>query len=210
MTKAVWYFDFISPFSYLQLGRFQDLPQDLEIELKPVVFSALLNHWGHMGPAEIPPKRQFVYRFFRWQANQRGMPFILPPVHPFNPLPPLRLALLGGSTLDVVRGIFSFIYGAGQNLEDEVSTTRLGGSLGIPDAYERISEPRIKEQLRANTDEAIAAGVFGVPSFVANGYLFWGDDATNMFLNYLRDPSLFEDSEMLRISSLPMGITRRH
>jgi 2-hydroxychromene-2-carboxylate isomerase len=51
MTKAAWHFDFISPFSYLQLGRFQDLPQDLEIALKPVVFPALLNHWGHMGPA---------------------------------------------------------------------------------------------------------------------------------------------------------------
>ena len=69
MTKAAWYFDFISPFSYLQLGRFQDLPQDLEIALKPVLFSGLLNRWGHMGPAEIPPKRQFVYRFFRWQAE---------------------------------------------------------------------------------------------------------------------------------------------
>jgi 2-hydroxychromene-2-carboxylate isomerase len=208
MTKAAWYFDFISPFSYLQLGRFQDLPQDLEIVLKPVVFGALLSHWGHMGPAEIPPKRQFVYRFFRWQANQRGMPFTMPPVHPFNPLPPLRLALLGGSTREVVRGIFNFIYGEGQNLEDEKSITRLGASLRIPDAYMRISQSRIKEQLKANTDEAIGAGVFGVPSFVADGNLFWGDDATNMFLHYLRDPSLFEDSEMRRISSLPMGITR--
>ena len=172
MNKAAWYFDFISPFSYLQLGRFKDLPQDLEIALKPVVFSALLNHWGHMGPAEIPPKRQFVYRFFRWQANQRGMPFTMPPVHPFNPLPPLRLALLGGSTPEVVRGIFNFIYGEGRNLEDEASITGLGASLGIPDAYKRISEPRIKEQLKEYTDEAIAAGVFGVPSFVAGGNLF--------------------------------------
>ncbi|HEX3944213.1 MAG TPA: 2-hydroxychromene-2-carboxylate isomerase [Rhizomicrobium sp.] len=208
MTKAAWYFDFISPFSYLQLSRFQDLPQDLEIALKPVVFAALLSHWGHVGPAEIPPKRQFVYRFFRWQANQRGMPFVMPPVHPFNPLPALRLALLGGSTPEVVRGIFNFIYGEGRNLEDETSITGLGASLGIRDAYRRISESRIKEQLKANTDEAIAAGVFGVPCFVAGGNLFWGDDATNMFLNYLREPSLFEDSEMLRISSLPMGITR--
>jgi 2-hydroxychromene-2-carboxylate isomerase len=93
-------------------------------------------------------------------------------------------------------------------LEDEASITELGTSMGIADAYKRISEPRIKEQLKVNTDEAIAAGVFGVPTFVAGGTLFWGDDATDMFLNYLRDPSLFEDGEMLRISSLPMGITR--
>jgi 2-hydroxychromene-2-carboxylate isomerase len=41
MTKAAWYFDFISPFSDLQLGRFQDLPQDLEIAFKPVVFAVI-------------------------------------------------------------------------------------------------------------------------------------------------------------------------
>ena len=206
--RTVWYFDFISPFAYLQLGRFQDLPKDLEIAFKPVVFSGLLNHWGNVGPAEIPPKRQFVYRFFKWQANQRGMPFTMPPMHPFNPLPPLRLALLGGSSPDVVRRIFHFIYGEGRNLDDESSITALGATLGISDAYERITGAGIKQQLKANTDAAIAAGVFGVPTFVAGGNIFWGDDATNMFQNYLRDPGLFEDSEMVRISSLPMGITR--
>jgi 2-hydroxychromene-2-carboxylate isomerase len=94
-------------------------------------------------------------------------------------------------------------------LDDEASITALGASLGIPDAYNRISDTSVKEQLKANTDGAIAAGVFGVPTFVVDGNLFWGDDATNMFLNYLRDPALFEDSEMLRISSLPMGVARR-
>ena len=81
------------------------------------------------------------------------------------------------------------------------------------DRIERIVNEQILRNATVDTqvrstDEAIAAGVFGVPSFVADGNLFWGDDATNMFLNYLRDPLLFEDSEMLRISSLPMGITR--
>lgn len=208
MTQATWYFDFISPFAYLQLGRFRDLPQDLEIVFKPVVFSGLLNHWGQMGPAEIPPKRQFVYRFFKWQANQRGMPFTMPPVHPFDPLPPLRLALLGGSRLDVIRKIFHVIYGEGRNLNDEESIAALGTSLGIADAYHRISDGSIREQLKVNFDEAIAAGVFGVPTFVSGGNIFWGDDATPMFINYLQDPTLFEDSEMVRISSLPMGITR--
>jgi len=47
--RARWYFDFISPFAYLQLGRFRDLPSELEITLKPVLFSALLDHWGQIG-----------------------------------------------------------------------------------------------------------------------------------------------------------------
>src|SRR5207248_1427625 len=75
MTKATWYFDFVSPFSYLQLARFGDLPGDLEVAMKPILFSALLEHWEHKGPAEISTKRRFVYRFFRWQAGRRGIPF---------------------------------------------------------------------------------------------------------------------------------------
>lgn len=208
MTRATWYFDFISPFAYLQLGRFRDLPGELEITLKPVLFPALLKHWGQLGPAEIPPKRQFVYRFFKWQADRRGMPFVMPPIHPFNPLPPLRLALVGNATHDVVRQIFHFIYGEGRNLEDEASITELATALGLPEAYKRISEPSFKKQLQDNTDEAIAAGVFGVPTFIVDGQLFWGDDATAMLLDYLHAPALFEDSEMKRISSLPMGLKR--
>lgn len=112
MPKAKWYFDFISPFSYLQLARFSELPQDLEVELRPVLFAGLLNHWGHMGPAEIPSKRRFVYRFFKWHADRRGLPFTMPPSHPFNPLPALRLALVAGPDLDTVRTIFHHIYGS--------------------------------------------------------------------------------------------------
>ena len=208
MTKATWYFDFISPFSYLQLGRFQDLPSELEITLKPALFSALLKHWGQFGPAEIPPKRQFVYRFFKWQAGRRGMPFVMPPTHPFNPLPPLRLALAGGATRDVVRQIFHFVYGEGRSLDDEASIVALGATLGIAEAHAHIAEPGIKKRLQDNTEEAIASGVFGVPTFVVDRQLFWGDDATEMLICYLDDPALFEDSEMKRISDLPMGLER--
>ena len=91
MTKTTWYFDFISPFAYLQLARFTELPQSLDINLKPVLFGSLLKHWGQLGPAEIPPKRRFVYRFFKWSADRLDLPFIMPPSHPYNPLPALRL-----------------------------------------------------------------------------------------------------------------------
>ena len=49
MSKATWYFDFISPFAYLQLARFSELPNDINITLKPVVFGSLLGHWGQLG-----------------------------------------------------------------------------------------------------------------------------------------------------------------
>ncbi len=209
MPKAKWYFDFISPFAYLQLARFNELPQDLEIDLKPVLFAGLLKHWGHLGPAEIPSKRRFVYRFFRWHAERRGLPFIMPPSHPFNPLPALRLALAAGPDLPTVRAIFHHIYGEGNQPDAADAISAMANQLGIEDVVAELSDPFIKEALRNNTNEALKAGVFGVPTFLVNGELFWGDDATDMLLDYLKNPELFNSGEMARLSSMPMGVRRR-
>jgi 2-hydroxychromene-2-carboxylate isomerase len=207
MTEAIWYFDFISPFAYLQFSRLSQLPADLRVTIKPVLFAGLLEHHGHKGPAEIPSKRRFVYRFFKWQAARRGVPFNMPPVHPFQALPPLRLAIAAGGTSDVVGRIFNFIYGRGRNVEG-VALLELGRELGLDNLEARITDPQVKERLRQNTEEAISAGVFGVPSFVARGELFWGDDATDMLLDFIENPALFEDPEMVRLSNMPMGVRR--
>ena len=58
MPRLTWYFDFISPFSYLQLCRFGELPKGTDIQHTPVLFAGLLGHWGQKGPAEIAPKRE--------------------------------------------------------------------------------------------------------------------------------------------------------
>lgn len=208
MTKANWYFDFISPFAYLQLARFPQLPADLEITPVPVVFSALLKHWGQLGPAEIPPKRRFVYRFFQWNADQLGLPFAMPPRHPYNPLPPLRLCLAAGGQIDHVRAVFDVIYGNGVQPDAPEGLQAIATALGISDPEVAMAEGRVKDALRANTETAIAEGVFGVPSFVVGGEVFWGGDATGMMLDYLDNPALFETSEMKRISQMPMGLVR--
>jgi 2-hydroxychromene-2-carboxylate isomerase len=207
MAEAIWYFDFISPFAYLQFLRLAQLPADLRVTMKPILFAALLEHHGHKGPAEIPSKRQFVYRFFKWQAARRGVPFNMPPMHPFQPLPPLRLAIAAGGTSKVVGRIFDFIYGRGRNVEG-AALLELGRELGLDNLETRITDPQVKERLRQNTNEAISAGVFGVPSFVARGELFWGDDATDMLLDFIKNPALFEDPEMVRLSNMPMGVRR--
>ena len=208
MQKASWYFDFISPFAYLQLARFEQFDSDLHITIKPVLFAGLLKHWGQLGPAEIPPKRQFVYRFFQWQAAQRGLPFVMPPSHPFHPLAALRLAIAAGSTRAAVRTIFHHIYGNGAQPDAAESIATMASDLGITDVEARLSDPAVKDALKDNTNEAIAAGVFGVPTFVINGEVFWGDDATDMALDYARDPTLFDSGEMARLSNMPMGIVR--
>lgn len=210
MTKtASWYFDFISPFAYLQLAQFSRLPDDLQVETVPVVFGGLLKHWGQLGPAEIPPKRRFVYRFFQWNADRLGLPFAMPPRHPYNPLPSLRLCVAAGGKVDHARAVFDVIYGQGLQPDEPEGIEAMAQALGISDPQAAISDPEVKDALRDNTEAAIANGVFGVPTFVLEGQVFWGGDATDMMLSYLDDPALFETPEMKRISEMPMGSIRR-
>ena len=208
MTKAKWYFDFISPFAYLQLGRFSQLPTDLEITPVSVVFGALLKHWGQLGPAEISPKRRFVYRLFQWNADQLGIPFVMPPRHPYNPLPSLRLCVAAGGQIDHVRAVFDVIYGKGIQPDAPEGVQEIADALGISDPESAMLDASVKDTLRSNIDAAIADGVFGVPTFFVGGEIFWGGDATGMMLNYLKNTSLFETDEMKRISDMPMGLTR--
>ncbi len=209
MTKVTWYFDFISPFAYLQLAQFDELPSNLEITPIPVVFGALLKHWGQLGPAEIPPKRRFVYRFFQWNADQLGIPFTMPQRHPYNPFSSLRLCVAAGSRIEHVRAVFDVIYGKGLQPDAPEGIEATAQALGISDPEAAMSDPVVKDVLRSNTERAIADGVFGVPTFVVEGEVFWGGDATDMMLNYLENPNLFETPEMKRISEMPMGLVRR-
>lgn len=206
--QADWYFDFISPYTYLQFRHFDRLPADLEVTLKPVLFAGLLGHWEHKGPAEIPAKRVQTYRYCHWLAGRLGLPFRTPPAHPFNPLKALRLALALGATREVVGAIFDYVWGEGGDVQGEAGFAALAKRLGVADAAALIADPAVKDTLRTNTEDAIAAGVYGVPTFVVDGELFWGFDATDMLLDYLENPALLTDPEMQRLATLPTAAER--
>ena len=146
MSQATWYFDYLSPFAYLQFHRFGELPPELEVTIKPVVFGALLQHHGQLGPAEIPSKRKFVYRFFKWQCERRGLPFLLP-LHPFLPLPMLRLTIAAGATRQAVEAIFHGIYGEGLAPGEPETFRVLGERLGIADPERAIQAAAVKDAL---------------------------------------------------------------
>ncbi len=203
-----WYFDFISPFAYLQSERLDVLPTGTQIEFKPILFAGLLNHWGHKGPAEIPAKRRFTYRQALWIARRDGIQLRMPPAHPFNPLAALRLAIALGCEPEVIHAIFRFIWRDGNRPDDPSSWRELVGRLGIADADERVARNTVKRMLRTNTEEAVAAGVFGVPTIQAGQELFWGYDMTAMAAAYIADPEAFDDTEMQRAGTLPLGVER--
>ena len=89
------------------------------------------------------------------------------------------------------------------------SKREFAAPLTVADVAAAIGGAAVKEELRANTDEAIAAGVFGVPTLALDGLLFWGDDATPMIEDHLADPSRFTEGEYARLGSLPIGVERR-
>ena len=209
MRAADWYFDFLSPFSYLQLVQFDRLPPDLEITYRPVLFAGLLGHWEHKGPAEIPAKRVHTYRWCHWYAARHGIPFRMPPAHPFNPLRPLRLAVAQGAEPALIRAIFDAIWAEGRDLSRDDEWQGLTERLAIADADEAIARPEVKEALKKSTEEAAKRGVFGVPTFAIGGELFWGLDATDLVLDYLNDPASFATGEYARIADLPIAQARR-
>lgn len=205
-----WYFDFISPFAYLQLEQFDRLPAHLSITFRPVLLGALLTHWDSKGPAEIPAKRRFTYRHAQFRAEQLGIPFRLPPAHPFNPLKLLRLAIAAGCTRSAVQEIFRFVWRDGGDPASDPALQMLGTRIGVADSAQAIARPDVKAQLRQNTEQAIALGVFGVPTFVLGTDLFWGEDATAMLLHCIAAPDWLQSDELRRISDLPVGVQRNN
>jgi len=203
MRTVTWYFDFVSPFSYICLHRLEQI--SIQVIYRPVLFAGLLNHWGQKGPAEIAPKRRWTYRWCTWWAGSLGVPFRFPAAHPFNPLQHLRLAIVAGCTPEAVRRIFEFVWTTAEDATDPARFASLCNELGVDPA--RLSEA--KDVLRKSTEEAAAAGVFGVPSFLVDGEVFWGADAVDFVKAYLADPAVLRNEEMRRLESLPVAAARK-
>jgi len=207
-VQVAWVFDVISPFAYLAFPRLRELPSGVELRVVPVLLAALLDQFGQRGPAEIPSKRRFTYRFVLWRARRLGLPLRMPPAHPFNPLAALRLVIAAGSDTRAAGTVLQAVFGEGRDLTDPAVIAELGARLGVGDPQSAIADPAVKQRLRENTLWASSRGVFGVPSFVIGEELFWGHDACDMALDYLARPQAFADAEMRRIESLPIAAAR--
>lgn len=211
MKQIDFYLDFISPYAYL---AFEKLPGALMglsygVTYKPVLFAAMLQHHGQLGPAEIQPKRDWTYRQVLWQAHANGIDLQMPAAHPFNPLALLRLALACGANGScnryVTETIFHHVWRGGANAADPLRLQALVQQLA-PKCEVNCEE--VKAQLKANTEEAITLGLFGVPSMVVDGKLFWGFDALPMLLDCLRGDAWFADGAWDAAAQVPVGIRR--
>jgi 2-hydroxychromene-2-carboxylate isomerase len=131
----------------------------------------------------------------------------LPSAHPFNPLPLLRLSIAAGATPDVVDRLFTFVWQEGHLPTDHAPWQALLGEFSVDDSA--LNTQEVKTALRRNGEQAIAHGVFGVPTATVNGNAFWGVDATDMLLAYLENDAFFSSDEYQNAFALPEGITRK-
>jgi 2-hydroxychromene-2-carboxylate isomerase len=210
MKTITCYLDFISPYAYL---AFEALPHSLmglshRMVYKPVLFAAMLKHHGQLGPAEIQGKREWTYRQVVWQAKQLGVPLDMPAAHPFNPLGLLRLAVAcsadGAPNRYVCETIFQHVWQGGAAADDAQRLQALTAQL----APQRAADAQdVKEHLKVNTEQAIAAGVFGVPTFCVDDKVFWGLDALPMMRAYLEGNPWF-DAAWDAAASIQQGVKR--
>ena len=211
MKHIEFYLDFISPYAYL---AFEKLPEALKgisyrVTHKPVLFAGLLKHHGQLGPAEIASKRDWTYRQVLWLAHTQGIDLQLPASHPFNPLALLRLAVAadpwGAPNRFVCETIFRHVWRGGAEAADPA---RLESLTKLLAPARSVQDPAVKAQLLAHTDEAVALGLFGVPSFVVDGKLFWGFDALPMLRAYLLGEPWFQGDGWDSVSGVGAGVAR--
>jgi 2-hydroxychromene-2-carboxylate isomerase len=224
MKHITFYLDFISPYAYLAFERLPEalMGQSYSVTYKPILFAALLKHHGQLGPAEIAPKRDWTYRQVQWLAHSQGVALQLPAAHPFNPLGLLRLAVAcgvqegglqegraqddaGSPSRFVVETLFHHVWQGGG---DAASPARLAEVSAMLVPARDANGDRVKAQLKANTEEAIALGVFGVPTLQVDDKLFWGSDALPMLRDYMRGDAWFDGPAWRTASQLPVGAVR--
>lgn len=216
-----FHFDFVSPYAYIAWTQIHALAARYGCEVDPVptLFAALLESGGPgtRGPAEIPAKRIYLFKDTLRTARVLGIPFLPPVSHPFNPLLALRVASLDLSKEErrrVIDTLYAAIWGGGQGADSAEKVAPLLTAAGFdgPALVAAAGTPAIKERLRAQTEAAIQAGVFGVPTQRIGGELFWGYDSFGHLERFLRgqDPLAAEPEDLLaRWRALPASAQRR-
>ncbi|WP_141733894.1 2-hydroxychromene-2-carboxylate isomerase [Oligoflexus tunisiensis] len=188
-----FYFDFISPYAYLAWTQIHTVAKRVNatVEPIPILFAALLDAHGQKGPAEVPPKRIYLFKDIFRRAHRLGVPFTAPPTHPFNPLLALRVATVPQAIETrqrLIDGLFRAAWGRGIEIETPGSVAEVIKESGLDPKpiLDAAASAEIKALLRQQTDAALAAGVFGVPTMIVNNELFWGADALEPMEAFLK------------------------
>jgi len=185
MEKQVeFYFDFGSPYSYL---AYKALPaiaaaHAAQIVWRPMLLGGVFKATGHNRPAGNRAKSKWMHEDMQRWAARYGALFKRNPHFPINTLVLMRgatgMQMRGPDFHKYVAAIFHAMWVEPRNLGEQQELAAVLRQAGIDaDAFQSlVNDPAVKEQLKQNTEEAVARGVFGAPTFFVGEEMFWGQD----------------------------------
>ena len=212
---VTFYFDVISHNAYLALAQLEQLAarHAVHVALQPVLFGAMLKHYGQLGPAEITPKNLWMIRDVLRKAEHLGLELNPPACHPFNPLWALRCLMTqpdDGARRAMTQVLFRAVWVESKNVSDadELKGVLTLAGYDADAVLTQAAAPDNKNALRAATEAAIAAGVFGVPSMAFEGEVFWGFDDLPVLEEVIVNGDCIDDSALDRWKQVPKGVVR--
>jgi 2-hydroxychromene-2-carboxylate isomerase len=180
-----FWFDLGSPAAYLAWKR---LPRFLRatgagVAYKPMLLGGVFKATGNASPVTIPAKGKWILVDFARAAKKDGVPLSYPPGFPVNTLALMRGAI--GLQMrqperfaPYVDAMYDALFGRPVDLRDEKVVAQVLSAAGFAPAeiLALAGDPAVKQALIRNTEEAVARGVFGAPTFFVGGEMFWGQD----------------------------------
>ena len=192
MASLDFWYEFGSSYSYPAAMRIDERAAQAGVEVawRPFLLGPILAAQGLTdSPFNLyPAKGRYMVRDLERTCAALGLPFAMPDPFPQNGLYAARLALLGaeqGWTAEFSRAVYLAEFGDGADISDAATMTGILSGLGLDaeDCLARIQERALKDRLRAQTAQAQDLGIFGAPSFIAGGELFWGNDRLDQALD---------------------------
>lgn len=220
-NALTFYFDFVSPYAYLGWKQIADVAErhGRTLIATPILFAAVLNHHGQKGPAEIPSKRIYTFKNVIRVAHFGGLTLKPPIAHPFNPLLALRAVstpMAESQQHALIDAIFDVVWRGAEvdksrDVTDPKLIATLASRIGLDgDALVRsTSSQEVKERVKLETENAIAKGVFGVPTMIADGELFWGADSIPHLEAHLRGDDPANRERLAMFTEIPVGASRQ-
>ena len=188
-----WY-EFASPYSYIAAMRIDATSQKhgVDVHWRPFLLGPVFRRLGFEDSPfnEQPLKRDYMWRDVQRCCECEGLPFVRPKPFPGHSLNAARVALLGlkkGWCVEFSKAVYDAHFGQGKNLTDAGLLKTLSAEVSGEDGEQIWSEamgPDNKAQLRSQTEHASNLGVFGAPTFIRNGELFWGNDRLELALTH--------------------------
>ena len=185
-----FYFDFISPYSFLAHKEIKKIEKHngIKIKYKPILLGGLHNMHGIKAPAFIPAKAKHMIRDCKLIAEKNKIKFKFNSYFPIRSLNLMRGVLVAEEDnykSYYIESIFNAIWQDGLNMNDENIIQKILKNLNVNPKtfFLRSTSSSIKDSLKKRTSEAYEKGIFGAPSFVSNNKVFWGQDRIEFVLN---------------------------